>query len=197
MQHYFVSPQLVRLLLLLLLALLWLLLALLLLLLLMLPVLPLMSLLLLPVLQLVLLLLRRGQAVQHSSVAMVPLTRRQSTTATLPGRSKSPTWPILLLLLLVLLWRQIVQHCPLSMNPILAMDSICLTTARPLRVLRYRVSNYSSSKTKCGTGGSREPSPAKPSPAQPRLAQLAHFSDFKISLLWTSCLFCDLFKTGL
>ena len=168
MQHYFVSPQLVRLLLLLLLlllALLWLLLALLLLLLLVLPVLPLMSLLLLPVLQLVLLLLRRGQAVQHSSVAMVPLTRRQSTTATLPLRSKSPTW----LLLLVLLWRQIVQHCPLSMNPILAMDAICLTIARPLRVLRYRVSNYSSSKTKCGTGGSREPSPAKPSPAQPRL----------------------------
>ena len=127
MQHYFVSPQLVRLLpllLLVLLALLWLLLAVLLLLLLMLPVLPLMSLLLLPVLQLVLLLLRRGHAVQRSSVAMVLLTKRQSTTATPPGRSKSPTWPILLSLLLVLLWKQIVQHSPLSMNPILAMDSI-------------------------------------------------------------------------
>ena len=98
------SPQLVRLLLLLLLALLWMLLALLLLLLLlMLPMLPLMSLLLLPVLQLVLLLLRRGLAVQHSSVAMVLLKKRQSTMATLPCRSKSFTWPTLLLLLLVLL----------------------------------------------------------------------------------------------
>ena len=152
------------LLLLVLLALLWLLLALLLLLLLMLPVLPLISLLLQPVLQLVLLLLRRGQAVQHSSAAMVLLTRRQSTMATLPSRSKSPTGPTLLVRLLVLLWKQAVQRCPLSMNPILTMDSICLTIPRPLHVFRYRVSNYSSSKTKCGTGGSREPSPAKPSP---------------------------------
>ena len=97
----------------------------LLLLLLMLPVLPLMSLLLLPVLELVLLLLRRGQAVQHSSVAMVLLTRRQSTMATLPNRSKSPTWQTLLLLLLVLLTKQAVQHCPLSMNPILTKQVHC------------------------------------------------------------------------